>query len=103
MQIPATVGGGLTSLNGEAMRLRGLQPGGSQPPWKSSDTPSWGDVLSRFGAPDSFRHDGGFKSENLGGLLRLQYDLSRYHLRVEVLSKVAESAVASLRKLQQNQ
>lgn len=39
----------------------------------------------------------------LSGLLRLQMDITQYQLRVEVVSKVAESAVASLRKLQQNQ
>jgi hypothetical protein len=41
--------------------------------------------------------------ENLSGLLRLQVDMSRYQLRVELVSKVSESAVASVRKLQQNQ
>jgi hypothetical protein len=40
--------------------------------------------------------------DQLSGLLRLQMDLSRYQLRVELLSKVSESAVASIRKLQQN-
>ena len=39
----------------------------------------------------------------LSELLRLQMDITQYQLRVEVVSKVAESAVASLRKLQQNQ
>jgi hypothetical protein len=41
--------------------------------------------------------------EQLSGLLRLQVDVSRYQLRVELVSKVSESAVASVRKLQQNQ
>jgi hypothetical protein len=36
-------------------------------------------------------------------LLRLQMDVTRYQLRVEVVSKIAESGVASLRKLQQSQ
>lgn len=40
---------------------------------------------------------------HLTGLLRLQMDVTRYQLRVEVVSKVAESAVASLRRLQQSQ
>jgi hypothetical protein len=43
------------------------------------------------------------RAQQLGELLRLQVDVSRYHLKVEMLSKVAESAVASLRKLQQPQ
>jgi hypothetical protein len=41
--------------------------------------------------------------EQLSGLLRLQVDVSRYQLKVELVSKVSESAVASVRKLQQNQ
>lgn len=40
---------------------------------------------------------------HLTGLLRLQMDVTRYQLRIEVVSKVAESAVASLRRLQQAQ
>jgi hypothetical protein len=40
---------------------------------------------------------------NLTELLRLQMDVTRYQLRVEVVSKIAESGVASLRKLQQAQ
>jgi len=40
---------------------------------------------------------------HLTGLLRLQMDVTRYQLRIEVVSKVAESAVASLRRLQQSQ
>jgi hypothetical protein len=39
----------------------------------------------------------------LTGLLRMQMDVTRYQLRVEVVSKIAESGVASLRKLQQSQ
>ena len=41
--------------------------------------------------------------DQLSGLLKLQVDVSRYQLRVELVSKVSESAVASMRKLQQNQ
>ena len=39
----------------------------------------------------------------LTGLLQLQMEVSHYQLKVEVVSKVAESAVTSLRKLQQAQ
>jgi hypothetical protein len=42
-------------------------------------------------------------ARNLTELLRLQMDVTRYQLRVEVVSKIAESGVASLRKLQQSQ
>lgn len=41
--------------------------------------------------------------QQLTELLRVQSDVSRYHLRVELVSKVSESAVASIRKLQQSQ
>lgn len=41
--------------------------------------------------------------KQMSGLMRLQMEITRYQLRVEVVSKVAESAVASLRKLQQSQ
>jgi len=46
-------------------------------------------------APESLRQ--------LTGLLQAQMEVTRYQLRVEVISKVAESGVASLRKLQQSQ
>ena len=42
-------------------------------------------------------------ARNLTELLRIQMDVTRYQLRVEVVSKIAESGVASLRKLQQSQ
>jgi hypothetical protein len=41
--------------------------------------------------------------DHLSGLLKLQADIGQYQLRVELVSKVSESAVASVRKLQQNQ
>jgi hypothetical protein len=41
--------------------------------------------------------------DQLSGLLKLQADIGQYQLRVELVSKVSESAVASVRKLQQNQ
>ncbi|MFN4896392.1 MAG: hypothetical protein ACK5GN_05830 [Pseudomonadota bacterium] len=41
--------------------------------------------------------------DQLSGLLKLQMDVGRYQLRVELASKVSESAVASIRKLQQSQ
>ena len=41
--------------------------------------------------------------QQLTELLRVQSDVSRYHVRVELVSKVSESAVASIRKLEQNQ
>jgi hypothetical protein len=39
---------------------------------------------------------------HLSDLLRLQMEVAQYQLRVEVVAKVSESGVASLRKLQQS-
>jgi hypothetical protein len=68
---------------------------------------SWGDIANRVGqhlnAASSRSVQPEMRAQQLGELLRLQVDVSRYHLKVEMLSKVAESAVASLRKLQQPQ
>ena len=67
----------------------------------------WQKVLARLesnlqsASPGKIEGKGGL--ENLTGLLRLQVDVSRVQMRVELLSKVAESAMASLRKFQQNQ
>lgn len=67
----------------------------------------WQDVVSRVSAyvsaPQSTSSVGQPALKELSGLLRLQLDVTQYQLRVEVVSKVAESAVASMRKLQQNQ
>jgi hypothetical protein len=41
--------------------------------------------------------------QQMGDLLKIQTDISRYQLKVELVSKVSEGAVASVRKLQQNQ
>lgn len=67
----------------------------------------WSDIVGRLGqymqttlrpgvAPSA-------QIDQLSGLLKLQVDVNRYQLRVELASKVSESAVASMRKLQQNQ
>jgi hypothetical protein len=72
-----------------------------------SHSGGWHDIVSRVSGyvsnpAQTFR--GGPESlKDLTGLLRLQLDVTQYQLRVEVVSKVAESAVASLRKLQQPQ
>jgi hypothetical protein len=41
--------------------------------------------------------------QQMSELLKTQSDISRYQLKVELISKVSEGAVASIRKLQQNQ
>lgn len=67
----------------------------------------WRDIVSRvtgYVSSQKASSPNGKQSLNdLSGLLRLQLDITQYQLRVEVFSKVAESAVASLRKLQQPQ
>ena len=67
----------------------------------------WQDIASRVSTYVSAPHVSGPTGQHslkeLSGLLRLQLDVTQYQLRVEVVSKVAESAVASMRKLQQNQ
>lgn len=44
---------------------------------------------------------GGHAFSQLTDLLRMQMEVCRYQVKVEVVSKIAESAVASMRKLQQ--
>jgi hypothetical protein len=67
----------------------------------------WNDIVSRV-AGYAKQGVGALQSptgqiDQLSGLIKLQMDVSRYQLRVELVSKVSESAVASMRKLQQNQ
>jgi hypothetical protein len=65
----------------------------------------WEDLIARTGrlltqtatsAPAS-------ATAQIADLLKLQVDVSRYQLRVEMLAKIADSAMTSMRKLQQNQ
>jgi hypothetical protein len=68
---------------------------------------SWNDIVSRVAR---YTNQNSVASNNptsqinqISGLIKLQMDVHRYQLRVELVSKVSESAVASMRKLQQNQ
>jgi hypothetical protein len=77
---------------------------------KSSSAPQeggWQDIVAKVStyvsAPKTGAPSVQQSFQQLSGLLRLQVDVTQYQLRVEVVSKVAESAVASLRKLQQSQ
>lgn len=67
----------------------------------------WQDIVAKVSTYAASPKTGGPSVQHsfnqLSGLLRLQVDVTQYQLRVEVVSKVAESAVASLRKLQQSQ
>lgn len=73
----------------------------------SGPNQGWGEIVSRIG---NYVNQGlrpgvspAAQMDQLSGLLKLQVDVTRYQLRVELVSKVSESAVASMRKLQQNQ
>jgi hypothetical protein len=67
----------------------------------------WSDIVGRLGQYMQTTLRPGISPisqiDQLSGLLKLQVDVNRYQLRVELASKVSESAVASMRKLQQNQ
>ena len=90
---PENVSGGRSNTIAQVMSL---------PPYKD-----WSGILQssldrlQLGSPKtgSFGHHLGQMTE----LLRIQSDISRYQLKVELVSKVSEGAVASVRKLQQNQ
>jgi|688.fasta_scaffold520763_2 hypothetical protein len=77
---------------------------------KGSNTPinqGWNEIASRISQLTAQGlkqgHVGPTQVDQLSNLLKLQVDVTRYQLRVELVSKVSESAVASIRKLQQNQ
>lgn len=68
---------------------------------------SWQDIVTNI--PNKLTRDGLSGSVNRQGLtqltelLKVQMDVCRYQVKVEAVSKIAESAVASMRKLQQPQ
>ena len=68
---------------------------------------NWGDIANRASqlAQSALRdsRNPANQIDQLSGLLKMQVEVTRYQLRVELVSKVSESAVASMRKLQQNQ
>lgn len=73
---------------------------------KGLEGSSWSEIAQRVTkhlTTPTTRGQPELRAQQLADLMRLQVDVSNYHLKVEMLSKVAESAVASLRKLQQPQ
>lgn len=100
MQATAVLKNGLQAALDSGSQVQGAS--GS-----NATTTSWDAIVTRI----TRLTEGGIRPSNspsqqidhLSGLLRLQVDVSRYQLRVELVSKVSESAVASMRKLQQNQ
>lgn len=89
----------------EVTQLTPADPSGASVPL------SWREISARvarqLAAPAQPRSDGAggvaARAGQLSELLKLQVEVSRYQLRVEMLAKVAESGVASLRRLQQPQ
>jgi len=69
-------------------------------------TRSWQDIVTNLAGASGVPVGGSLKGEpltQLTGLLKTQLEVCRYQLKVEMVSKIAESAVASIRKLQQPQ
>lgn len=96
----STLGSGVGSVQGRQIDV--VSHAMSLPPSRD-----WSAVLQqsmdrfRIGAqkaPSVAQH-----MRQMGDLLKIQSDISRYQLKVELVSKVSEGAVASVRKLQQNQ
>lgn len=67
----------------------------------------WGEVFEQAlsGANRSPRAGAGadLRLKQLSEMIKLQMDVCRYQVKVELVSKVSESGVASVRKLQQSQ
>ena len=67
----------------------------------------WQDVMSRISKlslhPSSAGNTAHVQAKQLEEMIKLQMDVSHYQLKVELVSKVSESGVASIRKLQQTQ
>lgn len=84
--------------------MQNPQAGSSQ---EISSSRSWSDIAQRMSqlmsAPSKSSLQVSQQVGNLTELFKLQMDVSRYQLKIELVSKVSESAVASMRKLQQNQ
>jgi hypothetical protein len=92
------------SIHNKPLDLARLIPSESA---KATELSSWSEILSRVSQLSKMSAAPGVRPErsldHLSGLLKLQADIGQYQLRVELVSKVSESAVASVRKLQQNQ
>ena len=93
-------------LNGAAITHPAAPPwgGGSVPgPTGTAErAPDWLRAVER--AAGNGRASGAPRErlvEQLSELLKLQVEVGRYQLRIEMLAKVADSALATLRKLQQ--
>jgi len=63
---------------------------------------SWSEVLRRTDTiTRQFSGVSGKGSEQLVALLQLQSQVSHWHLRIELISRAAESATATMRRMQQ--
>lgn len=74
----------------------------------AEDSKRWGEIKGLFTGdgtvkPGGLAQDPATAINDITKILQLQTELQRYQLRVEVVSKVSECAVATMRKLQQQQ
>lgn len=67
----------------------------------------WADITSRVGAVmnggSAVRGVSDSGARQMSEMIKLQMDLCHYQVKVEFVSKIAESGVATVRKLQQTQ
>jgi hypothetical protein len=103
MKIPTT-----SSVNPE-LAMTANRPAGSENINATKAEKKWSELINKITRLTDVPRNNSFNTsypvtgiDQLSGLIKLQMDLSRYQLKVELLSKVSESAVASIRKLQQN-
>lgn len=88
--------------SGSGMRAVGAADSSKAVTSKSAS--SWTDIASRIQSYTTRitpQASGTSTVNQLQDLLKVQIDVSKYQLRVEMMTKVAESALASMRKLQQ--
>lgn len=100
------MGSAISALRPPVVSMQALQ-GGVREGMSTATSGEWQGIVSRVTqyAQRAAQHHQSprVQIQHISDLLRVQADVSRYQLRVELVSKVSESAVASLRKLQQNQ
>ena len=74
-----------------------VESASAQPTWQGV-TKGLEDIMSKSSNPSS-----NVSGKSLADMLHLQVQMNKLHMRVELCSKVAESASATVKKLQQAQ
>lgn len=96
-----------SSVSGIASTIKTMQNLQASSTQELTSSRSWSDIAQKMSqlmnAPAKSSLQTSQQLGNLTELFKLQMDVSRYQLKIELVSKVSESAVASMRKLQQNQ